>query len=56
MTKADLFWSSDKLTGIQTVGCARHVSVEFWSSDKLTGIQTSFSLVHHSQSFGAVTN
>ncbi len=36
----EVFWSSDKLTGSQTVGVDFLVTVEFWSSDKLTGSQT----------------
>ena len=34
------FWSSDKLTGSQTLlqGCI--LIAQFWSSDKLTGSQT----------------
>ena len=35
-----MFWSSDKLTGSQTVGPASALIPWFWSSDKLTGSQT----------------
>ena len=34
------FWSSDKLTGNQTVSVFENVCQLFWSSDKLTGNQT----------------
>ena len=34
------FWSSDKLTGSQTVVVTLTSRVLFWSSDKLTGSQT----------------
>ena len=34
------FWSSDKLTGSQTLGFIPQVGCLFWSSDKLTGSQT----------------
>ena len=34
------FWSSDKLTGSQTLGEGGRVDLPFWSSDKLTGSQT----------------
>ena len=34
------FWSSDKLTGSQTVAFDAVIFVMFWSSDKLTGSQT----------------
>ena len=34
------FWSSDKLTGSQTVISCRITVSQFWSSDKLTGSQT----------------
>ena len=35
-----MFWSSDKLTGSQTIDRTVKASSQFWSSDKLTGSQT----------------
>ena len=35
-----MFWSSDKLTGSQTVTGSVIYTTGFWSSDKLTGSQT----------------
>ncbi len=35
-----MFWSSDKLTGNQTIWKIRPSTTWFWSSDKLTGSQT----------------
>ena len=34
------FWSSDKLTGSQTLTVLVILPFPFWSSDKLTGSQT----------------
>ena len=34
------FWSSDKLTGSQTIETTQIALLQFWSSDKLTGSQT----------------
>ena len=34
------FWSSDKLTGSQTIALVFELRDGFWSSDKLTGSQT----------------
>ncbi len=38
------FWSSDKLTGIQTYLDFETTNTKFWSSDKLTGIQTELAM------------
>ena len=35
-----MFWSSDKLTGNQTLDFGQSCNTGFWSSDKLTGSQT----------------
>ena len=50
------FWSSDKLTGIQTAWLAPERGQEFWSSDKLTGSQTPSTASRRPARFGAVTN
>ena len=39
---ASEFWSSDKLTGSQTVTATKSLTLQFWSSDKLTGSQTAY--------------
>ena len=50
------FWSSDKLTGSQTVLDLRQMVGGFWSSDKLTGSQTVVRVHVRGDCFGAVTN
>ena len=50
------FWSSDKLTGSQTVLDLRQMVGGFWSSDKLTGSQTIKGGTLKLGGFGAVTN
>ena len=50
------FWSSDKLTGSQTLESFVSPSAKFWSSDKLTGSQTVIATKCYWAGFGAVTN
>ena len=45
------FWSSDKLTGSQTMHKAGIEIVSFWSSDKLTGSQTNDQVTFHELEF-----
>lgn len=45
------FWSSDKLTGSQTVRSCRITVSQFWSSGKLTGSQTATLTYFHGWSF-----